>query len=681
MSAIGFGDELVKDYLMFRGFLSTLKAFESEIKSDKDKQFRPDRIVEHLSSCIANSDLATLRDAWGHLDQRFFARLEHSFLGTAKKLEVALLRMYLVTCISTGKQDKLLEFFEKMTSELQGQPEWKEWFALPFMKNADEHPNFSVYFSRQWQDTMLLSLHNFISVVFQSAAMPTLLSYEEDLIKLQQLSDENEKLKRKLAALQSGQNVDEPKSYQEPPRTIFRNPSELMDDFYVIAQETPSESSNRSIKSLIRNISGGGTPTSPNLGRRSTESKKSEEVSSSSKVSKLKPRSPSVPPRPTGTLSVLETKPKRESPEASRSISNDEKRSSQAKAERPHLKSHHSTTSVPSPIKSLDNKSGLIILSLEKYSEHNSLITHCKFNCTGTTVASSDMDGVIKIWNATPSISTLSTIMSKTSVLSLEWDKKRERLLLYGGTTGTLRIYDSKERRVMKELFVDGSGENDQKVLCICCNPLGNNFVTSATLQEGGQLSLWDMKSLTLERYLLPPSHNACVYCCSFNHNGQLLLVGLSNGTSSILDLRTSENIATWTSHSGGVLSTEFSSDETLCYTMGEDGKFSSWNVNQTGHKSSELQIHSESIPTRSHELRSFGKLFSFSNDGNHVLTCGPLGGVIYKVTPSSATSVLDIGGHNKPVNTVDWSTAMEISTCICGTIDGKVIVSTLLNQ
>lgn len=47
----------------------------------------------------------------------------------------------------------------------------------------------------------------------------------------------------------------------------------------------------------------------------------------------------------------------------------------------------------------------------------------------------------------------------------------------------------------------------------------------------------------------------------------------------------------------------------------------------------------------------------------------------------NSATLALDIGGHTKPVNTVDWYTAMESSTCICGTVDGKVIVSTLLNH
>lgn len=677
MSAIGFGDELVRDYLLFRGFLTALKAFDGEVKADKDRQFRPDRIVDHLSSCIVNLDLAALREAWNHLDQRFFARLEHSFLGTARKLENALLRMYLVTCLSSGRHDKLLDFFEKMTPDLQGQPEWKEWFALPFMKNADEHPTFAVYFTRQWQDTMLLSLHNLISVVFQSAAMPTLLSYEEELLKLQQLTEENDILKRKLAAIQAGESIDVSQSPKEKSHDL-RGPTELMDDFYVIAQEAPPENTGRSIKTLIRNISGG-LPTSPVMSRRPADSRKTEEPTSSSKLSKLKPRSPSVPPRPSSSsLSVFESRTKKESTEISRSH-DQESSASHMKIVNPLLKSQMSSPNIPSSVPSVyDEKSGFIILSREKYSEHNSLITHCKFNCTGTSVASSDMDGVIKIWNASPSISTVSTIMSKTSVLSLEWGCKRERLLLYGGTTGVVRVYDTKERRVVTEFFTNTSGISNQKVLCICSNPLGTNFVASASCDEENPLCLWDLKSFVMEKQLSVFADKSCVYCCSFNHNGQLLLIGSSDGTSSILDLRTSENIATWKSHAGSVLSTEFSCDETLCYTMGSDGKLHSWSVNKTGHKVCSYELHGDA---RFESQCSYGKLFTFNNDGNYMLTCGPLGGIIYKMTNSTATSVLDIGGHTKPVNTVDWYTAMESSTCICGTVDGKVIVSTLLNH
>lgn len=39
--------------------------------------------------------------------------------------------------------------------------------AFPFVKNPEDNPVYSVHFSRQWQDTMLLSLHNFLSIIFQ----------------------------------------------------------------------------------------------------------------------------------------------------------------------------------------------------------------------------------------------------------------------------------------------------------------------------------------------------------------------------------------------------------------------------------------------------------------------------------------------------------------------------------
>lgn len=39
--------------------------------------------------------------------------------------------------------------------------------ALAFIKNPEDNPVYSVHFSRQWQDTMLVSLHNFLATIFQ----------------------------------------------------------------------------------------------------------------------------------------------------------------------------------------------------------------------------------------------------------------------------------------------------------------------------------------------------------------------------------------------------------------------------------------------------------------------------------------------------------------------------------
>lgn len=40
MSHVQHMDELIREYLLYRGFSGTVKAFDSELKVDKDKSFR-----------------------------------------------------------------------------------------------------------------------------------------------------------------------------------------------------------------------------------------------------------------------------------------------------------------------------------------------------------------------------------------------------------------------------------------------------------------------------------------------------------------------------------------------------------------------------------------------------------------------------------------------------------------
>lgn len=121
-----------------------------------------------------------------------------------------------------------------------------------------------MYFTRQWQDTLLVSLHNFFAVVFQvrscctnslnmfklrincvnfwsvevlshrwqSIELPTLASYQEEASKITRLQEENEKLWMRLSALTTSDptNLDLLNVPDPPP------PPHLMDDFYNIAQ-------------------------------------------------------------------------------------------------------------------------------------------------------------------------------------------------------------------------------------------------------------------------------------------------------------------------------------------------------------------------------------------------------------------------------------------------------------
>uniref|UniRef100_A0A8C8E1D5 WD repeat-containing protein 91 n=1 Tax=Oryzias sinensis TaxID=183150 RepID=A0A8C8E1D5_9TELE len=166
-SAVERTDEHVREYLIYRGFTNTLKHLDHEIKADKEKGFRVDKMIEQLQQFVQSFDLFSLKEYWLYLDRRLFCRLEDVYKSTVNKLRTSLYRYYVINTIQRGNLEKTQEFFQKQALELQGQPEWRDWFMLPFLPAPEQNPAFSPYFSRQWADTFLVSLHNFLSVLFQ----------------------------------------------------------------------------------------------------------------------------------------------------------------------------------------------------------------------------------------------------------------------------------------------------------------------------------------------------------------------------------------------------------------------------------------------------------------------------------------------------------------------------------
>nr|SVE92418.1 EOG090X0719 [Megafenestra aurita] len=245
-------DELVKEYLLFRGFTGTVRALDTDLKSEKDKAFRPDKIIEQFISYITQYDLNGLKEYWNHFDQTVFERLDQSFMPAIKKMENSLLRMYVVNACTNGKQEKVHEFFEKLGHELQHQIEWKDWFALPFIKNPEENPAFLVFFTRQWQDTMLISLHNLLAVSFQCLPQPKLIAYNEEASRVTRLQAENDQLKLKLSRSIVGES-QEPSNTNILSADNFPPGLDLIDEFYLIPGDTsPADSHSRSFRSFIR---------------------------------------------------------------------------------------------------------------------------------------------------------------------------------------------------------------------------------------------------------------------------------------------------------------------------------------------------------------------------------------------------------------------------------------------
>ncbi|XP_039716545.1 WD repeat-containing protein 91 isoform X2 [Pteropus medius] len=686
-------DELVREYLLFRGFTYTLRQLDAEIKADKEKGFRVDKIVDQLQQLM-----------------------------------------------QTNRNDKAQEFFAKQATELQNQAEWKDWFILPFLPSPDTNPTFATYFSRQWADTFIVSLHNFLSVLFQCMPVPVILNFDAECQRTNQVQEENEVLRQKLFALQAEihrlkkeeqQPEEEEALVQHKLPPYVSNMDRLGDSELVMVCSQRSTSLSQSprvgfLSSLLPQSKKSPSRLSPAQGPPLAQSTaKKESVSSQT----LKAKDPACGPKDGKSLfSGLATGEASWSQHRQRRLQDHGKERKEllsltlqcaekkAEASGPEVEScpelHVEALEALTRAAAGPEGGGVrpeqpfLVLGQEEYGEHHSSIMHCRVDCSGRRVASLDVDGVIKVWSFNPIMQTKASSISKSPLLSLEWATKRDRLLLLGSGVGTVRLYDTEAKKNLCEININ---DDMPRILSLACSPNGASFVCSAaapslpsqvdflapdigskgTNQVPGRLLLWDTKTMKQQlQFSLDPEPIA-INCTAFNHNGNLLVTGAADGVIRLFDMQQHECAMSWKAHCGEVCSVEFSYDENAVYSIGEDGKFIQWNIHKSGLKVSEFGLPADA--TGPFVLSGYsgykqvqvprGRLFAFDSEGNYMLTCSATGGVIYKLGGDEKVleNCLSLGGHRAPVVTVDWSTAMDCGTCLTASMDGKIKLTTLL--
>ncbi|XP_019745968.1 WD repeat-containing protein 91 isoform X4 [Hippocampus comes] len=742
-SAVERTDEHVREYLLYRGFTNTLKNLDSEIKADKDKGFRVDKIIDQLLQFIHGFDLSGLKDYWLYLDRRLFCRLEDVYRSTVNKLRASLYRYYVINTIQKGNLEKTQEFFQKQAIELQGQAEWRDWFILPFIPAPEQNPAFAPYFSRQWSDTFLVSLHNFLSVLFQCMPQPVLLSFDAEVQKTTSLTEENEQLRQLVFALQTesrDQKAGDEAVHHKLPLYV-QNMDRLGDtELDLVSSQravsvvtTPSRNFFSTFLPQGRRTPGGkahqgtsvSSPSQAAVGRKDQPTSQSSKTKDAVQLKEAKAACSQVstsessqsqhanqPPHSRHKkIQVHEKERKELFSKASPQFQ--EKKGEVAEAEPPNETSVEAPDSSPSYGRSggggaeegvgLAAEQPFIKLSQEEYGEHHSSIMHCRVDCSGRRVASLDVDGVIKVWSFNPIMQTKATIMSKSPLLSLEWATKPDRLLLLGSGVGTVRLYDTEAKKNLYEMNID---ETHPRILSLACSPSGSSFVCSAAAvhrsglaepahrlptQVSGQLLLWDTKTVKQQLQFSLEPEPVAINCTAFNHNGNLLVTGAADGVIRLFDMQQYESAMSWRAHDGEVYSVEFSYDENTVFSVGEDGKFIQWNIHRCGVKQSEQVLPQDA--TGPFVLSGYsgykqvqvprGRLFTFDSEGQHVLTCSSSGGIIYKLTNGDPAleSLLSLGGHKAPVVTVDWWSALDCGTCLTASMDGKIKLSTLLAQ
>jgi WD40 repeat protein len=681
-AATGRVDELVKDYLLFRGCTASLRNFDYELKTDKDKGLRADKILEQFQQYVGSYNLSSLRDFWSHLNSRLFCRLEKRYIPSVRKLEVGLLKLYVVNAAQNNRQDKVTDFFEKMTSDLQQQPEFKEWFCFPFIKSPDENSHFSMYFTKTWQDMFYLSLFNFLSVIINVMPAPILLNFDIEHKRMKNLQEENEMLKTQLlsadkAPVMRAANTKEKEVIRRGANSaeLFYDFSDLGDESLEIQkQQKPSRKFPFSASPLLnRKPNFLSTNRSPSKAQSKAKSSKSQAVA----IQKGYPNSgsPSNQGHPEFTSrshSYGGAVQKSGHPDStSRSLShqnrpghinttNDASRSKSVplqgrqssvskvddsaaagnlhalKLENPnHVNKdvigtgggeENSLGEVPASTKRINGKSSetqedltpvnngkqfpdvaksssmidktdyitedqgpFLLLSQENYKEHSSAISYARFSLMGQYVASVDVDGIVKIWSWSPQPRTCATVMSKSAFLSLDWASKQDRWLLLGNRSGNIRLFDVKE---MKSFYEASSDSSYPRIVSLSSSPSSGAFVCCATVNRArtasgseagpvssisrvGKLTLWELRTMKQVKHLEIQSGPVSINCCSFNHNGHLLLTGGVDGAIRLFDMQQHKVISQWDGHAGEVQTLQFSSDETSCYSIGTDGRVS----------------------------------------------------------------------------------------------------------
>ncbi|XP_073526438.1 WD repeat-containing protein 91 homolog [Phyllobates terribilis] len=165
-----YAEELIKEFLVFRGFTRTLQAFDSELRTDVGKEFQVDKILDLIFTVYIPQFQAEKLVGLLTFFKQCFSSSETVLATTLSKLEVSIFHCYIVHAVRSGKIDCVVKFFEMIGNDLiQKGNDWTPWFAIPYLKNPSTDPRFRIYFSKDWFDALHLSVRNFLSMIFNGS--------------------------------------------------------------------------------------------------------------------------------------------------------------------------------------------------------------------------------------------------------------------------------------------------------------------------------------------------------------------------------------------------------------------------------------------------------------------------------------------------------------------------------
>lgn len=175
---------------MFRGYFETLGTFRKESAADALHHYNVDELVGRISALVEGDHFDGLLDLWGYLCDRLFSRLDTTFTAAIDRLGVSLQRLWVVNNVVKGRMDAVDAFFTAHSKRLRPGDQdhspdldWTPWLSIGYIEEPQRHPDFAYFFGPEWAASVVLSLRNAVSVVFQHTPRPALLQF--DILRLQ----------------------------------------------------------------------------------------------------------------------------------------------------------------------------------------------------------------------------------------------------------------------------------------------------------------------------------------------------------------------------------------------------------------------------------------------------------------------------------------------------------------
>ncbi|XP_021909302.1 WD repeat-containing protein 91 homolog isoform X2 [Carica papaya] len=427
MENMQYAEELVREFMIFRGFTNTLQAFEAELCTDVGKGFQVDKLLDLIFSVyIPKFQAEKLVGLLSFFKKCLSSSSETTFVATLAKLEVSILRYYIVYATQSGRKDKVVEFFGMNGNDLlQSGKDWTPWFAIPYLKNPSLDSQFRIYFTKEWYEALRLSVMNFFSVIFNNTRIPALLKISSDQNTVNRLKKDIKQLNLKLSQLQA---LLEEKEVQL--RQIRSNAA--------LATKSSSEQANNSASS--NSVHEEILPRTNSQDAcvyeiiQPGQKEPHQELATAEHAKATSGSSVFMSGRDLSSLSY---------PRTDRLQSDDNNQS-------PSSGTFTDVRETPGEEEFPEVK----VDFQETFLGHTSPISRCRFSASGNNIASASADGTVRIWTYDSSIPATrnATIYCGAEILSLDWECKSDRLLLIGTADGGIKAWNVDAKRVVCDL-------------------------------------------------------------------------------------------------------------------------------------------------------------------------------------------------------------------------------------